>query len=433
MDEWSEAFRSGLRCVDELEPEVAPIDPAMLVTDADDVRRHRGRRAATMILTAAAIAVVVLVSWTGFGRTAVPAVPVPAASTTAPPVTGGGWIRIADSPLSPRWGAAGAWVDGRYLVVGGRDGVPCPVTADCVDHWKRLTDGALYDPASDAWRQIAAVPSTRGVGPQAVVVGASVYLLEGWTGDKVPRHLLRYDPTNDAWETIRLPEPSGDTLVATDRVVIVLTGTDESGAVPDRAFDPAGSSWSTLPDDPLGPSFDRTAVWLGDRMLLSAHDLVDNPGATKPSLMRLATLNGSLTKWRTLGDSPVLGNGDYPLVAGGRVVWPTTGSADGGKVGNWGRDYPFGGIFDPTTGAWTDLPKAQRAGSGLRNYSVATRELVAVAGNLLDPVSRAWVEVPGLPDGERTEATVVGGPQSVLVWGGADGTASRREGYLLRV
>ncbi|MFT4294609.1 MAG: hypothetical protein QM582_04275 [Micropruina sp.] len=427
MDEWDQGFRSALRRVDELDPSVAPIDPEALVTRAGRARRSRAERA-IVLLAAAVLAVVALASWTGFGRTAVPAVPEPMASTT-PPDAGVGWVRIAAGPLSARWGAAGVWVDDRYLVVGGREGVPCPAGANCADRRKPLTDGALYDPATDSWQRIADAPSENGVGSQAVVVGTSVYLMEG----RPSRSLLRYDLASDAWRTYRLLESFSGTLVATDRAVILLSDTDEFGTVPDRVFDPADASWSTLPDDPLGSSFDRTAVWLGDRLLLAAHDLVDNPGGKKPSLMRLAELDATLTRWRTLADSPILGNGAQQLVVAGRVVWPSIGSADGGKVGNWGRAYPYGGILDPATGAWTELPEAGRKTGGLGDYRAATARLVTVAGNLLDPAARTWVDVPRLPDGERTEATVVGGPQSVLVWGGSDGTVSRTEGYLFRV
>ena len=429
MDELENAFREGLRRVDTLDPPVRPIDPAEVVARAGRGHRWPGGGAARVLLAVASVTVVALVIWTGWSRMSVPAVPAPVATPSATP-DATGWVLVSPSLLSPRWGAVGAWVDGRYLVVGGRDGVPCPANADCVDHWDRLTDGALYDPAANAWTPIAPVPTTRGVTLGAVVLGSSVYMLEDWSGKK-PRDLLRYDLATDAWQTYRVPQPAGESLVATDRAIVVLSGSDEFGAVPDRVFDPKDAAWSTLPSDPLGPSFNRGAIWLGDRLLLTGHGLGANPGATKPSLLRLAMLDGTLATWRKLPDSPILGGGGVHYIAG-RVVWSSVDSADGGQVGNWGRPYPFGGIYDPATGAWSDLPPSRGRG-GLGGATVDTGRLVAVAGNLLDPLSLAWTPVPAFPGDERSDTTVVGGADSVLFWGGGDLRASYADGFLLRV
>jgi hypothetical protein len=38
------------------------------------------------------------------------------------------------------------------------------------------------------------------------------------------------------------------------------------------------------------------------------------------------------------------------VIVEGRLINPTLGDADGGEVGNWGRTYPYGGIFDPLRG-----------------------------------------------------------------------------------
>lgn len=142
-------------------------------------------------------------------------------------------------------------------------------------------------------------------------------------------------------------------------------------------------------------------------------------------------LDGTLATWRKLPDSPILGGGGVHYIAG-RVVWSSVDSADGGQVGNWGRPYPFGGIYDPATGAWSDLPPSRGRG-GLGGATVDTGRLVAVAGNLLDPLSLAWTPVPAFPGDERSDTTVVGGADSVLFWGGGDLRASYADGFLLRV
>ena len=44
--------------------------------------------------------------------------------------------------------------------------------------------------------------------------------------------------------------------------------------------------------------------------------------------VRLARLDADRSRWTTLPDSEIIGWG--PVTAGSRVVWPSTGSADGG-------------------------------------------------------------------------------------------------------
>lgn len=328
-----------------------------------------------------------------------------------------GWIDLASAPLSPRSYAAGAWLDGRFYLTGGQLDAPCPPNASCVAPSRLLRDGASYDPATGEWRAIADAPVSASGAP--VAVGSTLYY-QVWR-DGVAG-VYAYDTTADAWAT--LPKPSGDGgLVAAGDRLVSIGGSDEQSTAVDEVYDPSARSWTALPDDPLGPSFNRSAVWVDGRLLLLAHDLVPNPGAEGPSLVRLASFDFATSTWQRLPDSGVIGGG--AVAVAGRVVLPDTGSADGGEVGNWGRSYPMGGIYDPASGDWSALPALTDAGEGVRqawsNTSVAGGRLLA-SGHLLDPVARTWELLSPPPLGNIEGQTVVAGPDGVLVFGGWDGS-----------
>lgn len=57
----------------------------------------------------------------------------------------------------------------------------------------------------------------------------------------------------------------------------------------------------------MGPSFGTSAARLGNRLVLTAFDLVLNPGADGPSLTRPAVIDESLSRQTLLPDSDILG------------------------------------------------------------------------------------------------------------------------------
>lgn len=419
-----EALRSGLRAQAE-RPAFRPLDVTGLI-DGSTRPRRRGPWVGVAVAAVALVVAAALI----LPRLGGPAIPAaPASTETWAPREYGVWLKVAASPLSPRWEAFGIWVDGRYLVFSGHSDFLCPPGADCkIPQW--LTDGALYDPDADAWTTIAPMPAAVHLG-SPVALGSSVYLLSWGTGGTPPT-LLRYDTLANAWTSRAVPGGLNGALVATDSRVVILSDTDEFGAVADQVYDPETGEFSALPEDPLGPSFNRSAVWTGDQLLLSAHDLVDNPGSEEPSLMRLAALDADLATWHEIGTSQILGVGSAGVSASGRVVWTALGSADGGEINNWGRFYPFGGIFDPGTDTWTDLPTPPAEGP-LPGEAMVAAGRVEVGGQLLDPVALTWAKVPALPTPNTAGAAMIGGPSGVLVWGGGDYDTPTADGYLLWV
>ncbi|MXW58708.1 MAG: hypothetical protein F4X68_01805 [Acidimicrobiia bacterium] len=182
-----------------------------------------------------------------------------------------------------------------------------------------------------------------------------------------------------------------------DKIVLYAT-TDENGTAPDWEFDPALESWRELPDDPLGPGFNRSMVWNGEALFLFDKALVDSPGgADGPSYTRAARYqNGA---WTALPTADTIGPGPE-LVDGHRLIAPVLGYADGGTNNNFGRCIPYGAVFDTTANEWSELPKAPRQGrKGIWvNGGVSDTDLVArsTRGPFFDATADEWFDLPPL-------------------------------------
>lgn len=343
---------------------------------------------------------------------------------SAEALAGDGWHRVPDGPLSARRVATVAWVADRFVVVGGDDGPACPPNSDCAvptGEWR--ADGATFDPSTGAWEPIADAPVPVPTASTAVV-GGVLYLLTDTTGPERSPVLLSYDVVADDWSTVPTPPDGAGRLVAHGDVLLSVPYSDEQVSAVDSWLDPATGTWHRIPDDPLGPGYDRSVVVVDGRVILTAKDLVPSPGAERPSLVRAAELDPTLTTWTVLPDSEVIGSD--PVAVAGRVVFPDVGGADGGEVGNWGRTYRSGGIYDPATATWADLPEVPGRTSWPR---VVVGDRVRVGDVLLDPVDGTTTPLPANPWTDGDSPAVAASPEAVFAWGGmADGSAT---GYLL--
>ncbi|MCU1404612.1 MAG: hypothetical protein JWQ43_915 [Glaciihabitans sp.] len=344
------------------------------------------------------------------------------------------WEALPDSPLSPRNGTAGQWVDGAFIVVGGYDTNPCPVGVTCdMDPGIPLRDGARFDPATGEWTSIADAPVPVSGGKSVVVAGLIYFLTVGTGGQANPAEFLRYDPLADVWSELALPPGYWPQLVAAGERVIAVQNTDENGESPDAVFSPTDNSWRPLPADPLGPSFDRQAVWLGDRLFFSARKLLASLGADEPSVARIATLSSDLTEWTQLADSGIVH--DSPIAVGGRVVFPYGGEVMDGTPG-----ISFGGVFNPENGLWTPLPDVGSplafGGSvfdAVGHVVVGDRLFNMELSQLFDPASGELSPVPPLPGAPGYGQTVLATDSIIFVWGGVEGATNLNTGHILRM
>lgn len=338
--------------------------------------------------------------------------------------------RLPAAPLGPRETALGVWTGHETLVMGGSDAPPCPPTADCVAPAEPpLRDGAAFDPARRVWRRIADAPVAFSDAVGAVVRDVVYVLAPGMSGRPgAPPAFLAYRPAEDRWE--RLPFPPGEAyraLTAAGARVVAHSTSDEYGAEPDLVFDPRTGRWSELPDDPLPPSFDRSMAWAGGLLVLFGKEIVSNPGSEEPALALAAALDLETGRWRRLPDSETLdayaGQVRW-FEVGGRLINPAPGYLDGGEVNGWDRPYPHGGVLDPRTGEWSDLPARPEAalddtayGAGLVAGEAA--HYYDYRGFVLDAEANDWIRIPALPESDDVSGrTVAPAGRSLLVFGG---------------
>jgi hypothetical protein len=135
--------------------------------------------------------------------------------------------------------------------------------------------GQAYDPATGAWRTIAAAPIDWHSGAVAVWTGSEVVVWGGGDpGDASVAGGAAYDPVADTWRTIAdapigLNHASG---IWTGREVIVFGSLldDRNRAATSvavgAAYDPATDRWGVLSPSRLSPQA-TTAAWLGTRMV----------------------------------------------------------------------------------------------------------------------------------------------------------------------
>jgi hypothetical protein len=346
---------------------------------------------------------VVLVLWGVLAGCGPDAAPVAAGSS--------GWSALPDPPLSPRQSALGLWTGREVLILGGSDAPPCPPSAGCFVDATPFADGAAFDPATNRWREIADSPVPL-LGGHGVVIGSAAYLLAG-------EELLVYRVEDDEWKRAPVPFEEGYDLVAAGDRLVAYPGSDEHGVGKDYLFDAKTATWAALPADPLSAAFDRAMAWSGSELVLFDHELVPNPGAEKPSITRAAALNLTTMTWRRLPDSAVLGTGPW-LAAGDQLINPTLGGGDGGKVGNWGRTYPFGGSVAPATGVWSPLPNPPAGDPFTAGARTGTSAIYfGDHGVVLDTTTSTWQTIPDVPGGDVTGRTIVAAGVRMVVFGGA--------------
>jgi hypothetical protein len=113
---------------------------------------------------------------------------------------GAGWQRRADLPAK-RNHLAGAGLGGFVYAIGGQIGNEDTGNQSRVDR---------YDPVTDSWEDVAALPAARGhITASTFVLGGRLVVAGGTNNGNVPsRDMTSYDPATDSWQV--LPQlPSG--------------------------------------------------------------------------------------------------------------------------------------------------------------------------------------------------------------------------------
>ncbi len=132
-------------------------------------------------------------------------------------------VSFGPAASEPRNSAAGAVIDGRLHVVGGR-----------VVNGGNVATHEVFDPATGAWTSRAPMPNAQG-GIAAATLGGRLYVFGGEFfgpgGGGVYRESWEYDPGADRWSPIaQMPLPRhGLGAVAVGDQVFVVAGASEAG------------------------------------------------------------------------------------------------------------------------------------------------------------------------------------------------------------
>ena len=358
-------------------------------------------------------------------------------------------LSAAPSLPAPR-GAGAASIVGRNLHFFGGTDRPAGTSSDTDqgDHWVLALDGGT------GWSALAPLANPRNH-LTAATVDDSLYAIGGQhAADEVAGlqdDVDRYDPATDTWTPLAaLPKArSHIASVVRDGQILVLGGTNP-GATSSKdvtAFDPASETWSKLPQLPGGRKT-PVAGLIGDNVWLTGGSLSTSTyrgrfadrweyGPAMP--IALGEVAGGMIgrSLYLVGESSVatlaldVGTGLWRSDLAAR---PFPGSHHAAEVIG-GELYLFGGIgasagrvqiFDPISNAWRlgpDMPFA--AGS---SSSAVIGGVAYVAGGIVgqattaraarfDPVSAIWTEIAPMPVGRNHAASATDGA-SLWIFGG---------------
>lgn len=175
----------------------------------------------------------------------------------------GTWRTIAKFPLAERVAATEIWTGHELIVWGGCDAS----MEQCDDFGQGLfTDGAIYEPSSDTWREMAPGPLPPGASPAAVWTGNEVIYYPG-LGDEAVASAASYNPARDQWAALPAPplSPRRGLGLAFSRdagLLFAWGGSDPSGNPLNdgAALDVSTMRWLLLPAAPSRTARDRHAM-----------------------------------------------------------------------------------------------------------------------------------------------------------------------------
>ncbi|NDU99567.1 Kelch repeat-containing protein [Pseudoroseicyclus tamaricis] len=192
-----------------------------------------------------------------------------------------GWEPAAPLP-EPRGEAVTAVVDGRIHVIGGR--VPSRPGADRFDQHEDSAGHVIFDPATGAWSRGPEAPTARNSAAGAVIDG-KIYIAggrqSGPAGMENIAALEVYDPEAERWQSrAPMPQAQGGLAAAALGGRLHVFGGEHflprSGVFAEAwSYDPAVNAWEALPPMPV-PRHGLAAAALGGRIWLIG-------GATRPS------------------------------------------------------------------------------------------------------------------------------------------------------
>jgi N-acetylneuraminic acid mutarotase len=242
------------------------------------------------------------------------------------------WKPMAAWPLAPRYGARAVWTGSRFVVWGG-------ASAEAGESPPPLADGATYDPSGNQWTKMSAGPLGGRIAPLGAARAGAALLSWGpgaeQNGKRVPASdSALYDPAERRWSpAAAVPPPPRQTwCLDAGGCVGVDTGSRVVFAGQGLAWDPSADRWSTIAAGPFGDPYleGKAQAWTGSRVMLWGGGATDSPGDVPPAKV---TPGGSAydpvaDRWEPLPAAPLTPRARAVSVWTGRELIVWGGEAD---------------------------------------------------------------------------------------------------------
>ena len=221
-------------------------------------------------------------------------------------------------------------VGGKLYVIGG-------FTRSFLAYWTPVATAYRYDPETDSWAELAAMPTPRGALAVAQVAG-QVYAVGGIGEDGNSEAVEMYDPATNKWTTkAPLPTPRDHLAAAVvgGRLFTIggrLNGSYSHNLDVTEIYDPAQDGWSIGAPLPTARSGIAAAV-IGQRIYVVGGESTE--GTFRTNEVYAPTSN----RWYTATPMPTGRHGLGAAVVGGRLYVIAGGPSPGGSFSNLNERY----------------------------------------------------------------------------------------------
>lgn len=251
--------------------------------------------------------------------------------------TDNSWTRVADLPAEVFDNSATV-LDGKVYSIGGGS-----TTGTERATW-------VYDPDTDSWSELTALPTSRAK-PGVATVGGKIYVTGGWGSTSDPDPTVNvFDPASETWSTLDgvtnpAPTAAPGTAVVAGKIYLVGGCTDGSCTASDEtvAFDPQTETFTTVAPYP------RPVSWMSCGGLGAQVYCAGGSGAETEA----HRYDPASDTWTPIADMPLDLWGSSYAAAGGMLVLAGGVTNGSSTVTNQTIAY------DPASGTWQDLPNAE--------------------------------------------------------------------------
>jgi len=290
-------------------------------------------------------------------------------SSTAPPgytytgltvSTSGGfnsWTSRAQIPR-PRYGLAAAAVNGKIYVVGGMADIVGSIGT------QEVSDNDEYDPATDTWRSVAAMPTPRA-SLIVVAVNGMIYAIGGGVpnvNDLATNE--RYDPATDIWVT-KAPMPAARSQMAAAAVnsMIYVIGGSVAGNLraTNEVYFPAKNKWTAMAPMPTARHGLAVAAVTGMIYALGGSNSSPSSPGSGGTLDTNEAYNTTTDIWVTKAPMPTARVGLAAATTNGKVY------VIGGE---YSTEFAANEVYNPATNTWAVMAPMPTARSLLAATAV---------------------------------------------------------------